>query len=157
AFWYLRIAPPLAQRHRVIMLDLRGHGRSSMPPRGYSGDSIAADLRALLDHLDIERVHLVGHSFGGNAALHFACLFPERMATLTLADVRVRSLQPKVELKKWAAWAQIRSYFDQVGIAIDEAAEDVGFELFERVARLRVEQPERLEQSLAHVASPFTG
>jgi len=155
AFWYLRMAPALARHHRVVMLDLRGHGRSSMPP---SGDEMAGDLHALLDHLGIDRVHLAGHSFGGNVALHFACRYPERMASLTLADVRVRSLQPKVELQKWAAWRQCRSYLDQLGIKIDEAAEDVGFELFERLARLRLERPELLEQqSLAHVASPFSG
>jgi len=157
AFWYLRIAPALARHHRVVMLDLRGHGRSSMPRTGYSGDGIAEDLRDLLDHLGVDRVHIAGHSFGGNAALHFACLFPERTASLTLADVRVRSVQPKVELQEWAAWPHCRSYFDKLGIRIDEKAEDIGFELFERVAHIRLEQPERLAESLAQVASPFTG
>ena len=50
AFWYGRIAPELAQRHRVVMFDLRGHGRSSMPKSGYGCGQMADDARALLDH-----------------------------------------------------------------------------------------------------------
>jgi pimeloyl-ACP methyl ester carboxylesterase len=157
AFWYLRIAPALARHHRVVMLDLRGHGRSSMPPTGYGGQSMAGDLRDLLDRLGIDQVHLVGHSFGGNVGLHFACHHPERMASLTLADVRVRSLQPRVDLHKWAAWPQCQGYLDKLGITIDETADEVGFELFEHIARIRLEQPERLQQSLGQVALPFTG
>src|SRR5262245_8041617 len=72
AFWYFRIAPDLARQHRVVMLDLRGHGRSSMPATGYAGAAMAADLHALLDHLAVERAHVIGHSFGGNVALQFA-------------------------------------------------------------------------------------
>src|SRR5262249_61869382 len=78
AFWYFRIAPGLARRHRVVMLDLRGHGRSSMPPTGYAGAPMAADVLALLDRLSVERAHLVGHRFAGHGALLFASASPLR-------------------------------------------------------------------------------
>ena len=69
ASWYFTAAPALARRHRVRLYDLRGHGRSSIPATGYQLPSMAADLEALMSHLGMERVHLVGHSFGGRVAL----------------------------------------------------------------------------------------
>jgi pimeloyl-ACP methyl ester carboxylesterase len=157
AFWYFRIAPGLARRHRVVMLDLRGHGRSSMPRAGYAGAPMAADVHALLDHLSIERAHLVGHSFGGNVALHFACHYPERTGRLTLADVRVRSLQPAVDLQSWPLWPRYRSLLEQAGIEIDAAAKEIGFEMFERFARLRLSNPAELQHLDPLAVSPFSG
>src|SRR5262249_48533723 len=101
--------------------------------------------------------HVVGHSFGGNIALHFASLHPNRIDRLTLADVRVRTLQPRIDVESWIAWPRCRRYLEQLGIEIDVHADDVGFELFERVARVRLEQPERMQQLLTEVASPFMG
>ena len=157
AFWYARIAPALARHHRVVMFDLRGHGRSSMPPAGYNCDQMADDARALLDHLQIKRAHVVGHSFGGNVALHFACRWPARTASLTMADVRVRSVQPRVDLQAWSAWPRIRSHLAQVGIEIDETADEIGFHLFDRIARLRLEQRPENAPSPVLALSPFAG
>jgi pimeloyl-ACP methyl ester carboxylesterase len=157
AFWYARIAPALARRHRVVMFDLRGHGRSSMPKTGYACSRMADDVCALLDHLRIDRAHVVGHSFGGNVALHFACRWPERMASLTMADVRVRAVQPRVDLQAWSAWPRMRDCLAQVGVVVDESAEEVGFELFNRIARVRLEATSTAEQSPVLALSPFAG
>ena len=157
AFWYARIAPALARHHRVVMFDLRGHGRSSMPATGYHCDEMADDARALLDHLQIKRAHVVGHSFGGNVALHLAWRWPLRTASLTMADVRVRSVQPRVDLQAWKAWPRIRSHLVQVGIEIDETADEIGFHLFDRIARLRLEQTPATAQSPVLALSPFAG
>jgi non-heme chloroperoxidase len=54
----------LAQGHRVISYDRRGFGRSSQPTVGYDYDTFAADLNALLEHLDLEDIVLVGFSMG---------------------------------------------------------------------------------------------
>jgi pimeloyl-ACP methyl ester carboxylesterase len=94
AFWYFRIAPRLASRFRVTMYDLRGHGTSECPARGYTTRDLADDLAALMDAQGIEAAHLVGHSFGGAVSLHFAALHPERVRTLTLIDSRLHALQP---------------------------------------------------------------
>ena len=93
AFWYLAVVPALIGEFRVTAYDLRGHGYSDTPPSGYTSADMAADLDALLDHLGVERAHLVGHSFGGAIALHHAALHPERVASLTLADPLVPALQ----------------------------------------------------------------
>ena len=74
--------PVFAKRFRVIRYDLRPFGESNRLEKAYS---VPDDLRVLLDHLQISRAHLVGHSFGGGAALDFALLHPERVESLTLA------------------------------------------------------------------------
>ena len=73
-----------AQGVRVIAVDLPGHGESSKGPGDYSLGSFACTLRDLLDHLGIDRVHLVGHSLGGGVAMQFAYQFPQRIASMLL-------------------------------------------------------------------------
>lgn len=69
---------------RVVVVDLPGHGESSKNPGDYSLGSLASTLRDLLDHLAIDRVHLVGHSLGGGVSMQFSYQFPERVETLLL-------------------------------------------------------------------------
>jgi len=71
---------------RVVRYDVRGHGRSSAPATGYDWEHYLADLRALLDHLRVERAHLAGISMGGAIALGFALEEPGRVASLALLD-----------------------------------------------------------------------
>ncbi|HET9198458.1 MAG TPA: alpha/beta hydrolase [Solirubrobacterales bacterium] len=65
--WYewRNLMPALADRHRVIALDLRGFGWSEAPEDGYEKENMADDVLAVLDALGIERVKLVGHDWGG--------------------------------------------------------------------------------------------
>ncbi len=72
--------------HRVVMPDLFGHGESAKPLGDYSLSAHAAAMRDLLDHLEIERVTLVGHSLGGGIAMQFFYLFPERVDRLVLVS-----------------------------------------------------------------------
>src|SRR5919201_5850693 len=67
-----QVAARLAPRWRVVALDQRGHGRSDKPDEGYDFETIVADDRAALAALAAERPVLVGHSWGGNAALQYA-------------------------------------------------------------------------------------
>ena len=73
-----KLIPRLAESYRVICPDLRGLGWSSAPPSGYEKEQMASDLLALLDTLQLDRVRIVGHDWGGFAAF-LACLrAPER-------------------------------------------------------------------------------
>jgi pyruvate dehydrogenase E2 component (dihydrolipoamide acetyltransferase) len=77
--------PALAERHRTIALDLPGHGGSTKAlDSAVDESSFAADIDRFLAALNIDRVHLVGHSMGGGIALAFAVWQPERVASLTL-------------------------------------------------------------------------
>ena len=100
-FWYLKVLPALRADFGVLLFDLRGHGQSDTPPSGYTTKVMAQDLDALLQGLGIERAHVVGHSYGGAVALHHAVLHPERVLSLTLADARIRCLQPSQRLAHW--------------------------------------------------------
>ena len=74
----------LDHEHRVLAPDLFGHGASTKVMGDYSLGAHAATLRDLLDLLGIDRVTLVGHSFGGGIAMQFCYLFPERVERLVL-------------------------------------------------------------------------
>jgi 3-oxoadipate enol-lactonase len=71
---------------RALRYDLRGHGCTDAPATGYTFADYSLDLRDLLDHLRIDRAHLVGLSMGGGVALTFALDNPRRTASLVLID-----------------------------------------------------------------------
>src|SRR5690349_13614509 len=76
--------PALANRRRVVALDLPGHGGSVRQVGAGDAESFAAAITDALATLDIERFHLVGHSMGGAIALVLAGEMPTRIASLTL-------------------------------------------------------------------------
>lgn len=78
----------LRARHRVIAVDLRGHGGSDAPLWRYSMDEFADDVAGLLDHLGIERAVLVGLSMGGYILFAFWRRHAARVRALVFADTR---------------------------------------------------------------------
>jgi pimeloyl-ACP methyl ester carboxylesterase len=76
----------LQRDYTVLAPDFLGHGRSTKPLGDYSLGNQASAMRDLLHILDIERVSVVGQSFGGGVALQFAYQFPERCERLVLVD-----------------------------------------------------------------------
>ncbi|WP_420632348.1 alpha/beta fold hydrolase [Candidatus Leptofilum sp.] len=75
-----------AEQFRVLLVDVRGHGRSAKPPGPYSVPQFAADVFNLLDHLQIEQFHLVGLSMGGMIGFQMAVDQPERFFSLTVVN-----------------------------------------------------------------------
>jgi len=76
----------LAQEYTVIAPDFLGHGESDKPRADYSIGGYANGMRDLLTILDIDKVTVVGHSFGGGVAMQFAYQFPERTERLVLVS-----------------------------------------------------------------------
>src|SRR6478752_8599013 len=74
----------LSRRHTVIAPDLLGHGQSDKPRADYSLGGFANGMRDLLTVLGIDKVTVIGHSFGGGVAMQFAYQFPERTERLML-------------------------------------------------------------------------
>jgi pimeloyl-ACP methyl ester carboxylesterase len=82
--------PVLGERFRVIAFDNRRVGRSSEPRGPYSTRQMADDAVALLDHLGIDRAHVLGASLGGAIAQELALGYPERVARLMLVSSLAR-------------------------------------------------------------------
>ncbi len=83
--WALQ-RPELARRHRVVLLDNRDAGASDEAADPYGVGDMASDALGLMDHLGIERFHVVGASMGGAIAQHLALRAPTRVASLVLAS-----------------------------------------------------------------------
>jgi pimeloyl-ACP methyl ester carboxylesterase len=81
---WLPVIASLARRYTVIAPDLLGHGRSDKPRADYSVGGYANGMRDLLTVLGIDKVTVVGHSFGGGVAMQFAYQFPERTERMVL-------------------------------------------------------------------------
>jgi pimeloyl-ACP methyl ester carboxylesterase len=96
-------------------------------------------LGALLDHLDIKRAYLAGHSFGGAAALHLAVLQPQRVLGLILADVRIRSVQPAQGAHNWPHWPALQKKFAESGIQVRDDDPEWELRLLEELARRRLD------------------
>jgi len=156
AFWYFQYAPHFSKRFRVTLFDLRGHGRSEMPASGYTPGDLANDLQALLDHLGIQSAHFLAHSFGGVAVLNMACIAPERVKSLILADTHISALRHAGEAKPWGHGQEIQSLLDASGLALDTRDPYFGYRLLTEVAHLQLRSAE-VPPALLDLVSPLMG
>jgi pimeloyl-ACP methyl ester carboxylesterase len=107
--WYewRHLMPALADRHRVIALDLRGFGWSEAPEDGYEKEDLADDVLAVLDELGIERVKLVGHDWGGWIGFLLCLKAPQRFEKYLSLNIlppwtSIRQMAPHL----WRFWYQ---------------------------------------------------
>ncbi|WP_421858496.1 alpha/beta fold hydrolase [Oricola sp.] len=96
--WAAQVAD-LSADYRVIVADTRGHGRSTNDGSAYSYERLAADYLALLDHLEVDKVHLVGWSDGANIGFAISATAPERLAShfAHAGNVTLSGIDPSVE------------------------------------------------------------
>lgn len=155
----------LARRCRLLLYDVRGHGRSSAPedPDAYSMPIFARDLAGLLDALGIERAHVGGVSMGGMITAQFAVDFPGRCRSVLLMDTTAGNDEGSGPASAWEA--QLRDVFAQM----EHVARKYGMaELIERqVAWSRERDPlwridpqaeEKARRRLSHMtAAGFAG
>ncbi len=71
---------------RVVLHDFKGQVKSDKPEGPYTFAQHCAETKALLEHLGVEKVHLVGTSYGGETAMKFAALYPEMTKTISVID-----------------------------------------------------------------------
>lgn len=91
----------VARGHRVVLYDQRGHGKSTVGSDGLAIDALAADLRAVLEHLDVREAVVAGHSMGGMAAQAFAVAHPEVLTDRVAALVLVSSACDRAGRDGW--------------------------------------------------------
>ena len=86
AHWYDIVAPMLRDRYRIYAPDQRGHGQTTSATSGYDWQTLSRDLDRLLDHIGLDEVSVMGHSWGGNVATNFAANYPGRVKRLIMID-----------------------------------------------------------------------
>jgi 3-oxoadipate enol-lactonase len=84
------VVPALAERYRVVVPDLRGHGATAAPEGPYETADHAADVIALLSWIGIDRAAVVGLSMGGYIALQLMTAYADRVSAVVLADTMGR-------------------------------------------------------------------
>ncbi len=84
-YWYQQV-PRFCAAHRVVAVDLRGHGESFAPSERYTVRLFADDLASTCTQLGIDSPVVIGHSLGGLVALDFASVYPGRVAAAALID-----------------------------------------------------------------------
>jgi 3-oxoadipate enol-lactonase len=104
---WLRQRLAFAARHRVVVFDNRGVGRSDRPPGPYDLEVMAGDALAVLDAAGIADAHVMGASMGGAISQIIAVRHPERVRSLVLACTACRQLPWRRELlTEWADVAE---------------------------------------------------
>ena len=86
AHWYDIVAPLLRDRYHIYAPDQRGHGQTTSAPFGYDWLTLSNDLAGLMDHIGLDKVSVMGHSWGGNVATNFAANCPDRVERLIMID-----------------------------------------------------------------------
>jgi pimeloyl-ACP methyl ester carboxylesterase len=116
----------LAEGHRVIAVDLQGHGRTADVDRPLSVVTMGDDIAALIEHLGLGQVDLVGYSLGGGVAFHCAANHPEVVRRLVMVSANIR---------RSAIYPDMLAQQGQVSAAAAEFMRDTPmYQLYQRVA-----------------------
>jgi non-heme chloroperoxidase len=155
--WEAQVPALIADGHRVVTYDRRGFGRSSQPWGGYDYDTLAADLDALLRHLDLRDVTLVGFSMGGGEVARYLGTYgSDRIAKAVFAGAVPPYLYAGDDNPDGALDdATVKSF--QQGVTSDRIAFVDGFAttFFTAGTTLKVSDAQvRYAQEIAHAASP---
>jgi pimeloyl-ACP methyl ester carboxylesterase len=145
------------QLHRVVSVDLRGHGESDKPDGMHTVETYTKDVAHLMEHLGLGKAVAVGHSMGALIALQLAAAHPEQIAAIMMVDAA-----------PFAAPPELRALFQQVAGSI-EASEDSlrqqviadlflpssSSELVQRVLKIMMATPRNVAASAMHAILDF--
>ncbi|TME18560.1 MAG: alpha/beta hydrolase [Chloroflexi bacterium] len=141
------ILPLLAESHRVVAVDLQGHGRTADIDRPIDVRLMADDIAALIDHLGLDRPDVVGYSLGGGVALHTAAKYPAKVRRLVAAAANIR---PD------AIYPEMRAQQVQVsGAAADFMKDTPMYQLYQKVAPRPEDFPRLLDKIGASMSKDF--
>jgi pimeloyl-ACP methyl ester carboxylesterase len=107
AWMWRKVIPLLSGDYRLICPDNRGFGWSGAPGTGYDGETFGADALALMDALEIDRAHVMGHDWGGFGAFVMALQRPERVDRMLVLN----TVAPWVDPSPAALPAMARAWY----------------------------------------------
>ena len=137
----------LAKQHRVVLVDLQGHGRTADIDRPIDFRLMADDIAALITHLGLENADVVGYSLGGGVALQLAVRHPAEVRRLVLVSANIRrdAIPPEMLAQQ-----------GQVNAAAAEFMKDTPmYQLYQRVAPRPEDFPRLLDKIGAAMAKDF--
>jgi pimeloyl-ACP methyl ester carboxylesterase len=155
--WYewRHLMPALADRHRVLALDLRGFGWSDAPRDGYAKEDMATDVLAVLDELGLERVKLVGHDWGGWIGFLLGLRAPQRFERfLALNIVPPWVGKRPIVANLWRFWYQQVVLAPLLGYRLHRGGEFVPRVLVGASAHREAWTPEALSTFADNLAEP---
>ena len=141
------VLPALAAHHRVIVVDLQGHGRTADIDRPIDVKLMADDIAALIDHLGLDKPDIVGYSLGGGVAMQVAIRHPAKVGRLVAAAANIR---------RSAIYPEMLEQQGQVNAAAAEFMKETPmYELYQRVAPRPEDFPKLLDKIGAAMSVDF--
>ena len=132
-----RQSDTLSTQFRCVFYDRRACGGSDAPADGYDIPNCARDLRALLEHLGIDKAHILGSSAGGPIALQFGLDYPEMTDSLLLINTMTYSQEAQREVRR----QELQRLKDRIASEGRNAA--VSRAISERFPQMQADEPER--------------
>jgi pimeloyl-ACP methyl ester carboxylesterase len=155
--WYewRHLMPALADRHRVLALDLRGFGWSDATRDGYEKEEMATDVLAVLDALGLERVKLVGHDWGAWIGFLLCLRAPQRFERYLALNilppwVSMRAMLPHM----WRFWYQWLILSPVLGYRLHRSGKFVAKVLYGATTDRKAWEPEAVRSFADNLAEP---
>jgi len=118
-FVWKDVLPALADRFRVVAVDLKGFGFTEKPASGYALEAQADLVVRLLDRLGIDRAAFCGNSMGGAVALHAAIRHPRRVSALVLVDSAGLRMASQQATPVYARWPVVGPLLGALAVSFD--------------------------------------
>lgn len=137
---WMQIAKMIPEGYQVIAVDLRNHGTSPHSTE-HNYPEMVTDLAWLFHELEIEKAHLLGHSMGGKVAIAFAADYPEKIKSLTVADISPRNyLKTPASAIQYDFHKRILGILNTLNLNIFETRKEVGLALKKEIPEQLVRQ-----------------
>lgn len=141
------VLPMLAAKHRVVVVDLQGHGRTADIDRPIDPGVMAGDIAALIDHLGLDKPDLVGYSMGGGVAFQTAVKHPDKVRRLVLVSANIwrNAIPPEMLAQQGNVTAAAAEFMKDTPM----------YQLYQRVAPRPQDFPLLLDKMGAWMAQDF--
>jgi 3-oxoadipate enol-lactonase len=145
-FWFPQV-PVFCREFKVITVDNRGYGRTTIPQKGFTVKTMASDLKILLDKLKVNKAYILGHCSGGCITQQFALDYPEKVKGLVLFSTFSQALDPPLD------WNSLEQMFTTVDIlAVAEQSAQMAFS-----SKVDKDLLQWVKNEMKNVAQPYVG
>jgi len=146
--------PAIAEDHQVIVMDSRGHGRSSFDETPISYEVMASDVLGLMDHLGIDKADIVGWSDGGIIGLEIALTHPDRLNKVVAYGANFDPTGVRLDI---GDDAYFNAYIERASAEYQEnsPAPERWDEFLANISNMWATEPNYTEEQLQSIATPF--